>query len=90
MREYSLPYQITIRKAENGYVCSWREEVSGDPPKTERKQLVFEHHNAEDERTSELEVLQRVFCQIAEHFGAGKNKRTTANLVVKVEKKKDD
>ena len=80
----SLPYEVKIRKVENGYVCSWLEEISDNFPNISKKEELFEiSQNDGDERLAELITFRRMIYFLQEHFGQGRNKHSS-NLEIKV------
>ena len=75
------PWEINIRKADNGFIASWKEELEeGDYIKT--MQQVFEE---EDDELGELKNMNNVLRFVKEHFGVYHSKHNKYNLSVKIE-----
>jgi hypothetical protein len=84
-----MDWEIKIRKAENGYICSWEEESEDDEPRILKKEQVFEEKE-DSEEFSELDCMKEVLYFIAEYFGINYNKHNSSNLKIEVEKRKKE
>ena len=66
----SLPNELKIRKVENGYICSWREDVSDSSTQVSKKEQLFEiSQNDVDERLAELMTFRKMIYFLQEYFG---------------------
>ena len=80
--------KILIIKANNGYICKWKEESENEAGYIMDKQIVFEMSDKE-ERLSELECLQKLFNFLTEHFGIYHNKYSS-NLKINIDDKEKE
>ena len=80
--------KILIIKANNGYICKWKEESENEAGYIMDKQIVFEMSDKE-ERLSELECLQKLFNFLTEHFGIFHNKYSS-NLNINIDDKEKE
>lgn len=74
------PWEINIRKADNGFICSWKEELEEDYIKT--MQQVFEE---EDDELGELKNMINLLNFIKEHFAVIYSKHNKYNINIKLE-----
>lgn len=88
----SLPWEITIRKASNGFICSWKEESDNEEDYIVIRQAVFEEseENPTSENLDELENMKNLLHFIQEHFGVSYSKHNKKNLVIKIEGEESD
>jgi hypothetical protein len=80
-----MEWAIKIRKAENGYICSWEEESEDDEPRILKREQVFENKEDEDE----LDCIKGVLYFITEHFGINYSKHNKRNLKIQIENVKE-
>lgn len=87
-----MEWEIKIRKVENGFICSWKEESENEDNLLLNKQVVFEtkEENTEDINLDEYKNMQNVLDFIKEHFGIHYSKHNKSNLIIKIEKNEDD
>lgn len=84
----SLPWEITIKKANNGFICSWKEADEEDYIRT--NQQVFEEEEETEDSLEELKNMQKVLDFIKEHFGVHYSKHNKNNLIIKIEEGEKD
>jgi hypothetical protein len=82
-----MTQKIIVVKADNGYICRWKEESENEAGYIMDKQIVFEMSDKE-ERLSELECLQKLFNFLTEHFGIYHDKYSS-NLKIDIESKEE-
>ncbi len=82
-------WEITIRRAENGYICSWKEE--GEEDNILEKQKVFEEsEETMQENLSELACMKDMLLFIKEYFGVHYSKHNKVNLNIDIEEIKNE
>jgi hypothetical protein len=82
-----MDWEIKIRKAENGYICSWEEESEDDEPRILKREQIFEDKEEDEEKG--LDCMKEVLHFIAEHFGINYSKHNKRNLKIQIENTKE-
>ena len=90
-KKYKMEWEIKIRKVENGFICTWKEESENEDNLILNKQVVFEtkEENIKDVNLDEYKNMQNVLNFIKEHFGINYSKHNQSNLIIKIEKNED-
>jgi hypothetical protein len=80
-------WEISIRKADNGFVCSWEEESDSETPSFIKHEQVFEEkaENPMSENKDELENMKNLLYFIKEYFAVMYSKHNKVNLVIEIE-----
>lgn len=88
-------WSIIIKKAENGYITQYLEEVGerDGEPIYNKERFVFERKDTvtfDEDRKSELEAMKELLWFISSYFGVYHNKHSKYNLSIKIEKNGED
>jgi hypothetical protein len=81
-----MKWALDIEKADNGYICSWWDEVDETEDGLYKKSVVFEEDEIE---TGELDCVVNLLYFVKEHFGSYHSKHNRYNIEIKVVKKKE-
>lgn len=77
-------FELKIRKAENGYVCQWKESL--DDGGVEKKEtLIVEKDGYDDERLFERESMAELLWFVTEYFGVSNEKHDKSRISVGVQ-----
>ena len=76
-----MKFQLTITKADNGFILEWLEEVDGG---------VMDHEEVFEEKQNGLECVEDMLIRVKDYFGYSFSKHNEENIVIKTEKKKNE
>jgi hypothetical protein len=89
-------WEISIRKVDNGFVCSWEEESDGgevgDAPTFIKHEQVFEEKEnfMSSENKDELENMKNLLYFVKEYFAIMYSKHNKANLTIEIKEEKNE
>jgi hypothetical protein len=85
-------WEISIRKVDNGFVCSWEEESDDETPRFVTHEQVFEEKEnfLTSENKDELENMKELLWFVKDFFAVNYSKHNKANLNIEIEEQKGD
>ena len=83
-----LPWEINIKKTNNGFICSWKEELE-DGDYIKNMQQVFEVIEEGDDELGELKNMINLLNFVKEHFGVHYSKHNKHNIHIEIEEMKE-
>ncbi len=79
------PWEITIRKVQNGFRLSWYEDI--DEGQVKEQELVVEEPDTE---FGEIEAMQSLLYAVKEYFGHYGSKHDKKRLFINIEDQDND
>ncbi len=93
MEKEDRAWELKIRKVNNGYIIEHYDESNDEEPVLLRKEQVVQEKDTtldEDENYIEQVNMQDLIWEIKEYFGIHYSKHNKTNLVINIEKNKDE